>query len=671
MAMDKLETEAKFVIPDLATFTALQQLTHLGDFELKPIGVKTVVDRYLDTANKRLYQAGWACRLRSVEGKQLITLKSLTPAQDNVHRRQELEIEVDATQLPVDQPQAWPDSPAKELVVQSVGPALLQTLFTLYQTRHQFHVLKQDQPVIELSLDEVSLNDSTAATYRELEMELIEQGVEADLTLLVEALQAQWPLKVETQSKFERALAEVTAHKKPGRREDEPMNNGKLTDQEKSTLEKIANGPNELLSKRAIIILMTDSGSSVANIAKEVSLTPKTVRHWQKEFSQKRLGIFPDDATNSTQPSADPVMTPAAEMEPEPAVQTAPKPLKKKKQAKKESNIPSDWLQSGDLIEYPVRDQIGLEPTDTLAEAGRKVLSFYFGQMLTHEPGTRLGNDIEAVHDMRVATRRLRAALRVFDRGFSKKAIKPLRAGLRTTGRVLGEVRDLDVLLEKLQQYRQSLPESEQPGLQPLLEMWLAEREEAREELLAYLDSKKYRRFKQELLKFVTTADRGAKSIPDDGPVTYQLRYLVPCLIYERFKDVHAYDELLEEATLDTLHQLRITFKQLRYALEYFAEILGEEGKLVIEEVKALQDHLGALNDARVASDLLRALLAAWDKKQRRLPQVEPQNSTQLAAYLQARLEEQQYLLETFPQAWARFNHSELRRNLALAIAVL
>ena len=211
--MDKLETEAKFVIPDLATFTALQQLTHLGDFELKPIGVKTVVDRYLDTANKRLYQAGWACRLRSVEGKQLINLKSLTPAQDNLHRRQELETKIETTQVRVDQPQAWPDSPAKELVVQSVGPALLQTLFTLHQTRHQFHGLKQGQPIIELSLDEVSLNDSSVVNYRELELELIEQGVEADLALLVEALQAQWPLKVETQSKFERALAEATVQK--------------------------------------------------------------------------------------------------------------------------------------------------------------------------------------------------------------------------------------------------------------------------------------------------------------------------------------------------------------------------------------------------------------------------------------------------------------------------
>src|SRR6185503_1473272 len=110
----------------------------------------------------------------------------------------------------------------------------------------------------------------------------------------------------------------------------------------------------ELLSKRATIILMTDSGSSVANIAKEVSLASKTVQRWQKEFSQKGLGIFPDDALNVTQSSATPVMTPAAEVEPEPAVQTAPKPLKKKKQAKKESNLPSDWLQSGELIEYPV-----------------------------------------------------------------------------------------------------------------------------------------------------------------------------------------------------------------------------------------------------------------------------------------------------------------------------
>jgi CHAD domain-containing protein len=142
-------------------------------------------------------------------------------------------------------------------------------------------------------------------------------------------------------------------------------------------------------------------------------------------------------------------------------------------------------------------------------------------------------------------------------------------------------------------------------------------------------------------------------------------------LIYEQLKEVHAYDALLQEASLETLHQLRITFKQLRYILEYFEEILGEKGQRVIEEVKALQDHLGALNDARVAADLLSELVAEGDKKQTRRPLGKGQSSPQLAAYLQTRLEEQQRLLETFPQTWSRFNSPELRRNLALAIAAL
>jgi CHAD domain-containing protein len=189
--------------------------------------------------------------------------------------------------------------------------------------------------------------------------------------------------------------------------------------------------------------------------------------------------------------------------------------------------------------------------------------------------------------------------------------------------------------------------------------------------MLAYLDSQEYRRFKKEFLKFVTTAKLGAKAIPANKPVPYQLRHLVPGLIYERFEAVYAYEGVLDKATPATLHQLRITFKQLRYAVEFFAEILGEEDERVIEAVKALQDHLGELNDAEVASHSLRDLLAEWDQNQSHLPLAERQSPTQLAAYLESKLEERQRLLETFPQAWARFNHPKLRRNLALAISVL
>ena len=54
-----------------------------------------IVDRYLDTDDKRLYRAGFACRIRNVKERQILTLKSLVPAEGQIHRRQEIELEVD------------------------------------------------------------------------------------------------------------------------------------------------------------------------------------------------------------------------------------------------------------------------------------------------------------------------------------------------------------------------------------------------------------------------------------------------------------------------------------------------------------------------------------------------------------------------------------------------
>jgi inorganic triphosphatase YgiF len=202
MLANHIEIEAKYIIPDLSTFNALQEITHLGDFELHPSGIKNITDRYLDTSEMQLYQAGFACRIRSAKGQQILSLKSLVPAEGKLHRRQEIELEVDA-----DQPQAWAEGKAKDLVVGIVGQAPLQTLFTLSQTRHKFHVYSQERLVIELSLDKVSLPQAKTIDYLGLEAELIEGGTEADLTCFTEVLQRHWPLEADAQSKFERGLA--------------------------------------------------------------------------------------------------------------------------------------------------------------------------------------------------------------------------------------------------------------------------------------------------------------------------------------------------------------------------------------------------------------------------------------------------------------------------------
>jgi len=202
MPTNNVETEVKLIIPDLATFDALQQLDSLGDFGIVPVGTKNIVDRYLDTSDLRLCQAGFACRVRQGQGQQILTLKSLTPVTDKVHRRLEIEMEVDT-----DQPPDWTEGEAKDLVQNIIEESPLQTLFTLYQTRHKFHVYSQQQRIIELSLDKVSLHQATAIDYLGLEAELIKDGTETDLVRFTKRLQQDWPLEVDSLSKFERALA--------------------------------------------------------------------------------------------------------------------------------------------------------------------------------------------------------------------------------------------------------------------------------------------------------------------------------------------------------------------------------------------------------------------------------------------------------------------------------
>ncbi|HEY7701134.1 MAG TPA: CHAD domain-containing protein, partial [Candidatus Limnocylindrales bacterium] len=104
----------------------------------------------------------------------------------------------------------------------------------------------------------------------------------------------------------------------------------------------------------------------------------------------------------------------------------------------------------------------GVLAEDALAEAGRKVLRFHLARMLDRESGVRSSEDAEDIHKMRVATRRQRAAWRVFGEAYRKGRTKSHRTGLRDVARRLGAVRDLDVQLEGIDVYRADLSVTEQ-----------------------------------------------------------------------------------------------------------------------------------------------------------------------------------------------------------------
>jgi CHAD domain-containing protein len=304
-----------------------------------------------------------------------------------------------------------------------------------------------------------------------------------------------------------------------------------------------------------------------------------------------------------------------------------------------------------------------------MSEAGRKVLRTHFARMLANEAGTRLGVEIEALHDMRVATRRMRAAYRVFAAHFDEKAVAPFNKGLQRAGRMLGAVRDLDVLLEKAEAYQAGLPAEGVQPLEPLLADWRTRREVARRQMLEYLDGSAYRQFVAGFNGFLNTPGAGALPIEPGEPAPYQVRHVAPRLIFTRYEAVRAYEPILDGAPITTYHRLRIDFKRLRYALEFFRGVLGPETPEVLKSVVAMQDLLGALQDAYVAAALIQEFLDG--QRARRKKKTAAAALAGVEGYLATQHAVQVELLARFPEPWAIVVGPDFRRALALAVAVL
>jgi CHAD domain-containing protein len=143
-------------------------------------------------------------------------------------------------------------------------------------------------------------------------------------------------------------------------------------------------------------------------------------------------------------------------------------------------------------------------------------------------------------------------------------------------------------------------------------------------------------------------------------------------LIYSRIAAARAYASLLTDAPVERLHMLRIEFKKLRYTVEYFSEVLGKRSVEVINDLKQIQDHLGDLNDAQVATQIIGDFIAGWDAQQQSLPIQERQNIEGVVNYMAARHAEKHNLLVTFQSAWhEHFYNRSFRRKLAQSVSVL
>ncbi len=266
-------------------------------------------------------------------------------------------------------------------------------------------------------------------------------------------------------------------------------------------------------------------------------------------------------------------------------------------------------------LQIPTLPDLGptaLEPEPSVGALAYAVLRRHLAAMLDHEAGTRLGEDIEELHDMRVATRRLRAALSLFA-GILPDDTGRLHDELGWVADELGAVRDLDVQLERLETWRSELPAEDGDALSDLARLLDGERDVARESMLSCLDSPRYDMLVSDFTSFLRPGIGGAApraSTPADAPAVA----VVPGLIVARYRSAaKAARRARRTGRPEDFHRLRIRCKRLRYALEFVAEIYDGGTRPFVRRVVSLQDCLGVMQDAQVAAGRLRSLAVTAD----------------------------------------------------------
>jgi CHAD domain-containing protein len=241
----------------------------------------------------------------------------------------------------------------------------------------------------------------------------------------------------------------------------------------------------------------------------------------------------------------------------------------------------------------------------TAGDVVRRALSTSVIRLLRHDPGVRLGVDIEDVHQARVATRRLRSDLRTFRSLLDQAWADSLRDDLRWIGGELGRVRDAEVLRDRLKAAATTLPVPDRRSAIAIVAPLVGQVRSARRHLLTAIDTDRY----IEVIDHLVAAAR--------NPVLTEMaaspaREVLPGLVRKPWRSLKsgalaAHGDVPDEQ----LHDLRIRAKRCRYAAEAAAAATGKNAAKFAREVAALQEVLGELHDAVVAESWLRERSAA------------------------------------------------------------
>ena len=234
----------------------------------------------------------------------------------------------------------------------------------------------------------------------------------------------------------------------------------------------------------------------------------------------------------------------------------------------------------------------------TTGTAARAVLGSIFEHLRANQAGAAVGRDPEYVHQMRVAVRRLRCALRLFACAGTAGLRRDMDGGLRDLGHALGQVRDLDVALGILLPVFGASTAQEAGAAGELLHARLSD---ARAGLRAHLNSVQHERLMTRLALWLGAGagKRGGRKL-----IRFARHAMTDC-----FKAVEHRAGQIEDLDAAQKHRLRIAVKRARYAAEFLHDLYpGAAMRRYLAVLVQAQEQLGSLTDINMVRALLRDL---------------------------------------------------------------
>ena len=260
--------------------------------------------------------------------------------------------------------------------------------------------------------------------------------------------------------------------------------------------------------------------------------------------------------------------------------------------------------------------------TKTLGDSAKLAIQQHYQKILKHETQVLKDKDPEELHQMRVGMRRLRTAIA----GFSQAVILPKPIDEKKVGkiaRILGELRDLDVLKETLTTvYLPTLPKSEQKKLDKILKVLEKQRKEAAQATKKILHRDIYKSLKKE-------SDDWLKKPVYTSIAYFPVNHILPDLLAPQisafllhpgwiigselnkkegiinFNSPAKSLEKLSHLEEITLHSLRKEAKRTRYLMELLTDFYGDNYQQMLQQIKEVQAVLGEIQDGFVLRQLL------------------------------------------------------------------